>query len=152
MFPLPLGMKKQKPRHHCWKVVLKAFQDEFLFSLQKIFCLEAVSYSVSGAYFSRIVVVFSACVSTGKRREHIWGWDVRKTIFTKLWWIQRQPLIKQDIFLSYPICCSCTVMVHYNQDSMQCKELVGDTTASIQPERKAKIVLMAMYFHIDYWT
>lgn len=32
---------------------------------------------------------------------------------------------------------------------MQCKELVGDTTASIQPERKAKIVLMAMYFHID---
>lgn len=84
VFPLPLVMKKQKPRRHCRNVVLKASQDEFLFSLQRIFSLEAVSYSVSGAYVSRIVVVFSACVSTGKGREHIWEWDVRKTIFTKI--------------------------------------------------------------------
>lgn len=160
MAPPPLGMRKQKPRPVCLKTSFAGIprwippsSTKYFLLRNRISCLESVVYSASGAYFSRIVVVFSACASPGKERRQSGGQMKRKTVFfLKLWWIQKQSLTKQGIFPSYPTCCSCTVLSDYRQDSVVCKGCIGDTAASVKPGRKAKMVWMDMYFHIDQWT
>lgn len=91
MVPLPLGLRKQKPRPVCLKPSfagiprwIPLLSTKYFLLRNRIYCLvslETAVYSVSDAYFSRIVIVVSASASPGKERRQSGGRMKRKTVF-----------------------------------------------------------------------